>query len=193
MHTIFTADAEIVATSFLRPIVGMRIVGAEFSESIGREEGFITIVISHDDFGPVHHRRSDEVQGATTEVEGATIGDGDRTIGEIETFVELSNESQTFGTRHDFQVGIFVDCVGNGTSMVWLHVLNDKVIRCAPFKRYLEIHLPLLSATCIDSVHDANFLIENHITVVAHAFGRAILALEKVEIAIISTNVLDGV
>ena len=61
----------------------MRIVGTEFSESIGREEGFITIVVSHNHFGPVHHRRSDEVQGATTEVEGATIGDGDRTIGEI--------------------------------------------------------------------------------------------------------------
>ena len=177
----------------MRPIVGMRIVGTEFSESIGREEGFITIVISHDDFGPVHHRRGDEVQGATTEVEGATIGDGDRTIGEIETFVELSNESQTFGTSHNFQIGIFVDCVGNSTSVVGLYVLHHEIVGSASFKRYLKIHLPLLSTTCINSVHDANFFIKNHITVVAHAFGRAILALEKVEIAIISTNVLDSV
>ena len=193
LHTILTADAEIVAASFLRPIVGVSVVCTKLTESIGREERLVTIIIGHDHFRPVHHRSRDEVEVAATEVECATIGHCDGAVGHIETFVELSNKGQSLCASHDFQVRILVHRLSNGTSVVGFYVLNYKVVWCATLKSHLEIHLPLLNAACIDSVHDANFLIENHITVVAHAFGRAILALEKVEIAIISTNVLDGV
>ena len=193
LHAILTADVEVVATSFLRPIVGVRIIRAEFTESISREERFVAIIIGHDYFGPMHHGSRDEVEIATTKIERATVGHSDSAVGHVKAFVELSNERQSLCTGHNFQVGILVHRFSNGASVVWLYVLNDKVIRCATFKSHLEIHLPLFSATCIDGVHDANFLIENHITVVAHTFWRAILTLEKVEITIISTNVLNGV
>ena len=193
LHAVLTADVEVVATSFLRPIVGVRIIRAEFTESISREERFVTIIIGHDYFGPVHHRSRDEVEISPTKIKGATISHGDGAVGHIQTFVELSNERQSLGTGYYLQVGILVHRFGNSSGVVGLNVLHYEIVRRATFESHLEIHLPLFSATCIDGVHDANFLIENHITVVAHTFWRAILTLEKVEITIISTNVLDGV
>ena len=103
LRTVFAADVHIVAARLRRPVVGVRIVGAEFAERIGREHRAVAVVERHDHFRPVHQRRRDEVQRATAQRERAAVFHRDGAAAQVQPLVELHHEVQRLGARHHLQ------------------------------------------------------------------------------------------
>ena len=192
LRAIFAADVHIIAACFRRPVVGVRIVGAEFAERIGREHCAVAVVERHDHFRPVHQRRRDEVQRATAQRERAAVFHRDGAAAQVEPFVELHHEVQRLGARHHLQRGVFAQRVDDGARVVGFHVLHHQVVGRATAQGRAQVFFPLFRTARVDGVHDAHLLVENHITVVAHALRHGILAFEEIEIAIVGSDVTDG-
>ena len=192
LRAIFAADVHIVAAGLRRPVVGVRIVGAEFAERIGREHCAVAVVVGHDHFRPVHQRRRDEVQRATAQRERAAVFHREGAAAQVQPLVELHHEVQRLGARHHLQRGVFAQRVDDGARVVGFHVLHHQVVGRATAQGRAQVLFPLFCTACVDGVHDAHLLVENHITVVAHALRHGILAFEEIEIAIVGSDVTDG-
>ena len=75
--------------------------------------------------------------------------------------------------------------------MVGFHVLYHEIIGCTPFEGSFEFLHPLLCFTGIHGVHHGHLVIQQQITVVAHAFRGHVLALKEVHLGIVTADILD--
>ena len=108
-----------------------------------------------------------------------------------EGFVELEEEVCGLLAADDCRVGIFIEKSHDRAAMVWLHMLEDKVVRLPAAERRRESGHPLPCHARIDSVHHRNPVALDQVTVIAHTFRDNILAFKKINIYVVNSDVSD--
>ena len=108
-----------------------------------------------------------------------------------EGFVELEEEVCGLLAADDCRVGIFIEKSHDRAAVVWLHVLEDKVVRLPAAERRRESGHPLPCHARIDSVHHRNPVALDQVTVIAHPFRDNILAFKKVNLYVVNSDVSD--
>ena len=73
--------------------------------------------------------------------------------------------------------------------MVRLHVLNNKIIRSSAVQSLFKIVKPNVRYPRVSSVHYRYLLVNDNIRVVRNAVWHNILALKKVNVMIVCTNI----
>jgi len=77
--------------------------------------------------------------------------------------------------------------------MVWLHMLDDEIVRLAASEGGLNILEPLVGLAWVNCVHDSHLLVKDDEGVVAHSFWSHILTLEQILACVVAANVFDCV
>ena len=108
-----------------------------------------------------------------------------------EGFVELEEEVCGLLAADDCCVGIFIEKSHDRAAMVWLHVLEDKIVRLPVAESRREFGHPLPCHARIDSVHHRNPVALDQVTVIAHPFRDNILAFKKINIYVVNSDVSD--
>ena len=108
-----------------------------------------------------------------------------------EGFVELEEEVCGLLAADDCRVGIFIEKSHDRAAVVWLHVLENKIVRLPAAERRREFGHPLPCHACIDSVHHRNPVALDQVTVIAHPFRDNILAFKKINIYVVNSDVSD--
>ncbi len=108
-----------------------------------------------------------------------------------EGFVELEEEVCGLLAADDCRVGIFIEKSHDRAAVVWLHVLENKIVRLPAAERRREFGHPLPCHACIDRVHHRNPVALDQVTVIAHTFRDNILAFKKINIYVVNSDVSD--
>ena len=77
--------------------------------------------------------------------------------------------------------------------MVRLHMMRNEIAGCTAVQRLLEVLFPGIGLSRIHRIQHDNFLILNEVRVIAHAFRHNILALEKVQVQVVYSDILDHI
>lgn len=77
--------------------------------------------------------------------------------------------------------------------VVWLHVLDNKVVWLSVSKHLCDIIKPLVREIGIDGVHNSDLLVYNGIRIVGHSVGNNVLSLKKIDLFIVYTYIFDVV
>ena len=64
---VLANDIEVITSSFAGPVIRISSVHAKLTEGIGCKQNLFGLLIAEQDFGPMHHRRTDKLQGVSTE------------------------------------------------------------------------------------------------------------------------------
>ena len=72
LHAVLAHDAEIISSCFASPVL-FNVQCAKFAKSVCRKENFIFVVVSDDDFRPVHHRCGDKGESVCAEGESVAF------------------------------------------------------------------------------------------------------------------------
>lgn len=75
--------------------------------------------------------------------------------------------------------------------MVWLHVLDNQVVRLPCAEDLLEIGEPFRCEMLINCIKNRDFLIEDHIRVIGHAVWNSVLPLKQIDLMIVDADILD--
>ena len=134
--------------------------GTEATESIVAEHDATRLLVSHHRLGPMHHRHHEKLQGVLAEAQSLTFGHGFLVLdGTIKCF----KRCKSFGVAHHLHFGPFPQHGGDATAMVWLVVINDKVIDFAALQHRLDFEKILLDEACLNGVNQGNLFIHNEI------------------------------
>ena len=139
----------------------------------------------------MHHRRCNEVECVVAQGECVALLDGNDATLEGEAVEEVGKHLQGLGAADELHFGISREHVGNERCVVGFHVVRDEIVGLAACKGCCEICLPLVSLAAVGSIHNRYLLILDKIGVVAHAFRHDVLALEKVNVEVVNTDVLN--
>ena len=162
-------------------------IDTELTESVRREKHLLLGAVGHNHFGPVDHRRGDELQRQSAEVKRLSFS-YHLHVPYLNT--ELRSHDGCLLGANDGGIGVFRKESAHRTAVVGLHVLADEVVRLAAGKRLFYFLQPLVAATGVHCVHHCHFLFsEHHVTVVAHAFRQLVLALEQIQLGVIAANI----
>ena len=70
-------------------------------------------------------------------------------------------------------------------------MLNDEIIRLSAVKYIGKIIEPFMTKTCVNRIHNGNFIINDNIRIICHSVFNNVLTLKKVDIMVINTNVFN--
>ena len=105
LRAVFSDNAEIISSCLARPVfVGVEC--AELSESVCREQNFVKVVVSHDDFGPMNHGSGDKRQVVFSERQNVAFFHHDLSVLKIRAEIVFHHLERAKG-RHDFRVLVF--------------------------------------------------------------------------------------
>ena len=127
LRTVLSDYADIVSSCFARPIFVVDIERAEFAECVGGEKHLVRLVVSHDNFGPMHHGCGDKRKLVFAGCKRAAVANNYSSC-----FVRLAeivlHHRKSLLRGHDRCARIYFHKLRNVCRMVWFHVLHDKVI-----------------------------------------------------------------
>ena len=149
-------DAEVVAPRLAVPSLRVDlVVRAELAESVRGEERARRGVPRDDDLRPVHHRRADEREGASAEVERVAFLHDDAAVREVRAEVVLHHREGRHG-RDDLRVRIRLGEARDVRGVVGLHVLHHEVVHAV--RRSGDVLQPLVAEADVHRIHDGDFL-----------------------------------
>ena len=163
---------------------------AELAERISSKQHIFALFVAEQDFGPVHHRSTDKLQGVRTERKRFAFLHGQL----LDRFGErhkLRQQSKRLCRRHKRRFRVLRDKISNSTGMVRFQMVNHQVIRLTASESSVQIGKPLAHLVGIHRVRHGNLFVQNHIRIIRHTLGYHVLAFEQIQIAVIDTDILD--
>ena len=169
LHAVFSADVEVVPSSFTCP-VGVFLTpesalseGTELSERIGTEKDSVLDVERHHHLGPVDHGSHDELQGMLSEGKCVPFLDGYRPSFEGDSAEELGQHGNCLGRCHDLDLRVCVHHISDEGRVVGFEMLDNEIIGSPSSECGGKVILPLFSGSAIYCIHDRDLLVEYHV------------------------------
>ena len=94
---------------------------------------------------------------------------------------------------HQLRPGIRLQHPRDERRMVRLHMMRNEIAGCTAVQCLLEVLFPGSGLARIGRIHHGNLVIFNEVRVIAHAFRHNILALEKVQVQVVYSDILDHI
>ena len=185
VYAVLADDVDEVASGLILPR-HLHVEGA------GREESFGALLVCHHHFGPVYHRRHDELEGMAAETERIALGHDDAAVGIVRT-EELCRHGEGLGAAHNAHRGEAFHRGGYVCGVVGFHVQRYEVVGCAPRESLVQTCHPLVTLCAIDRIHKGYLLVEDEVGVVRYTVGHTVLTLEEVDGVVVDADVFDGV
>ena len=114
------------------------IQGAERTESIGRKQNLVGILIGHHHLWPMHHRRHVESQLAFSQRDCVTFLDNKLlTIGQLR--IITLQHAKGLGIANNAQFGIQLFQQTDGAGMVGFHVIHHQVVNLTTLQGCLQL------------------------------------------------------
>ena len=195
LRTIFADDVGVVAARFIdvfdkeiRLIVEQTAIQrAKGAKGVRTEEGLVSQVIGHHDFGPVHHGCHHKGQLMAADRDHVTFLD------QID-FVRKVSEKELSQHRLDLRVAenagfrIAQQQAFDGCSVVRLHVGDEQVIQLPSAESVGHIFEENFIHSFVNRIKQDCFFIQKEIGVVADAFGNSVNSFEAEEAAIVGAD-----
>lgn len=137
--------------------------------------------------------RSNELQSVMTQRKRVALLYCHHAPFQIQIFIELTEHLGCHGRAHHLGLGIGSKQTRYATGVVGFHVMSHKIVNLTAIQRLLHLLGPLILTTWVAGIHDGHLVVENHIGIVAHAFGRDILAFKQTEIGIVAPDIFNVV
>ena len=188
LRTIFADNTDIVTACFAVPVF-LYIKCAEFTKSVSRKQNFVCAVVSYHNFRPVYHRSKHESKHMSAKGQGLTISNFKSSALKIQVSEEVLHHAKSLGICHDRCIRICIHKVLDICCVVRLHMLNYQVIRLRAIQNCCDVIEPFLCEVCINSIHNCDLLILDHIRVVRHSIRHIILTFKQVYLVIIYTYI----
>ena len=176
LHSVFPHDIGIISSG-VRQVLSLEIhlviengavQRAKGSERIGGEEDLLLLIIGHQDFRPVHHRRRHEMEGMASGRKGIPLLHLLGAAGKIQ-IEELADHLQGLGACHHLDLRILFQKKLDIGRMVRLHVMDHQIINGAALKPCFQILKELFRGGSVHRVHQCYLLIQDEIGVIGYA------------------------
>ena len=188
LRAIFAHNADVIPASFVIPGF-FGIERAELAKAIGRKQRLCMALVSHEHFGPMHHRGTDKIQLMHAKRKLVAFGDNHAALRIIRPEKGFHHR-KSFRRRDNSGFRICFQKYRDIRRVIGFHVLHNEIIRLAAAQSLAEIIQPLMRKIAIDRIHDRDFLIQNDIRIVRHAIRHAILPFKQVYPMVIHANIL---
>ena len=182
LSAVLATNIEIVAASFTRPIIRLVTQSAEFAKTVSGKQHLFSLLVTHNNLGPMHHGSSDELKYMCSKRKGVALLYWQNTPLEVCSFKEVGQHFCRSSRKHHLHRRISIHRFCNERGVVGFHVMYHQIVGLATVKHCGQIGFPFFALACIYGIHYRNLLIQDHIAVIAHAFGYNILAFKKVYI-----------
>ena len=189
---VLAHDVEVVAAGFAGPVVRVGIVHAELAERIGGEQHLFGLLVAEQDFGPMHHRRTDKLERVLAERERVAFLDGERLL-RLRQRRELREHRERLGRRDDCRIGVGLHEGQDAAGVVGLDVVDHQVVGRLAVELLLEVFHPVVHLAGIHGVEHRDLLVHDDVGIVGHAVREVVLPFENVQVAVVYANVLDAV
>ena len=108
-------------------------------------------------------------------------------------FKKVTNHAECFCIGNYSGIRINLQEICNIGSVIWFHMLYDKVVWLAAIQNLLNIVKPFVGKVCVYSIHNCNLVVQDYIGIIRHSIGNLVLPLEQVNLVVINAYIFDAV
>ena len=151
LHAVLAYYIEVVSPCLACPVVGIGIIYAELAERVGGEQHFLLRAITHQHLGPVHHRRSDELQRQAAQVEHVAL-----LYYAYITILHAKLAKHVLGNlrAYDLHAGIGLHETFDRSRVIRLHVMDYQIIGLTAEQGFLRLVQPLVGTTFVNRIQN---------------------------------------
>ena len=138
----------------------------------------------------MNHRHEDKAQRVTTQFDGIAIF---HLYGIVGNTIEALHHLERLFIADNLNVGKVLLNKCNGTAVVGLHVVDDKVVNLAVTNDLLDMFQELREEVNLHRINEAHLLVINEIRVVTNTIRQWPQALKEVLVAVVHAYIKDFV